>query len=157
MRGLGFNNIPLLRIEELKKIICLERELRLSDKYQEMYSQSDENSVLFEVTDQLQKEAARNSGVEEEDLEEALSELRSCRFNLGADSEFMNFMNEMAIYVRFDRSRRCPLELGQLIPDVPLFPLSISSCCQAEEGVMLKSHLQPNSGRPLVIMAGSGT
>lgn len=126
-----------------KKIIEMlkhENKLRISDKYQEMYDnkQNDDDQEIVEKT--LQKQVLRDFEYNDDTLEEYNSILSHYR----DDEEVKNSV----LYMKYNIVEDCPIKIGETVPDSKIIKLDGTPC-------QLYDFLQDD--RPTVILAGSIT
>jgi hypothetical protein len=126
-----------------KKIIEMlkhENKLRISDKYQEMYDnkQNDDDQEIVEKT--LQKQVLRDFEYNDDTLEEYNSILSHYR----DDEEVKNSV----LYMKYNIVEECPIKIGETVPDSKIIKLDGTPC-------QLYDFLQDD--RPTVILAGSIT
>jgi hypothetical protein len=98
-------------------MLIRENELRLSDEYQQRYNEAEKTSLTswLDVTDELQRQIIRECHLDEE-MEDALLCLR-CATQIYPD------LNDIPLYVRYNRARDGDLQLGDIAPNVPVVQL----------------------------------
>jgi len=99
-------------------MLIRENELRLSDEYQKQYSEAEKTSFSswLDVTDQLQRQIIREFNLDEE-MEDALLCLR-CATQIYPD------LKDIPLYVKYNRARDGDLQIGDIVPDVPIVQLN---------------------------------
>lgn len=119
-------------------------DLRLSDEVQALYALQPESwEWKWQVTDEVQRKVCEEFGFGE-NIEEGLDLMRSC-MTLFPDDEKVK---QTAHYLRQNIHIDCPLRVGEIVPDLPLYTLS-------GEARQLQSTIK--SGRATVLIAGSHT
>jgi len=118
----------------------------MSPGYHELISQRDDLQWIRDVTEEVQKKILAEFGY---DRPEGRMALNYARYQYKEDPE----MNQITVYQRQDRSTEGTLVVGCALPYTMLSTL---------EGEEISLHdyikkIQGNSGRPLVITAGSIT
>jgi hypothetical protein len=98
-------------------MLIRENELRLSDEYQKRYSEAEKTSLSswLDVTDELQRQIIREFNLDEE-MEDALLCLR-CATQIYPD------LKHIPIYVKYNRARDGDLQIGDIVPNVPIVQL----------------------------------
>mmetsp|Transcript_10887 Transcript_10887/g.34685 ORF Transcript_10887/g.34685 Transcript_10887/m.34685 type:complete len:156 (+) Transcript_10887:14-481(+) len=129
--------------ETLISVLKREDELRFSAQVQERYSASDALEHIRDVTVELQKQALREHGIDED---HGLVVLQNARFQYKDDPEF----NGLTVYFRLDTSRRGFLMPGMVAPDAELYTLD-------GDKTSLSSFFAREPSKPLVIFAGSAS
>jgi len=99
-------------------MLIRENELRLSDEYQKRYSDAEKTSFSswLDVTDELQRQIIREFNLDEE-MEDALLCLR-CATQIYPD------LKDIPLYVKYNRARDGDLQIGDIVPDVPIVQLN---------------------------------
>eukprot|EP00658_Telonema_sp_P-2_P013563 TRINITY_DN15138_c0_g1_i6.p2 TRINITY_DN15138_c0_g1~~TRINITY_DN15138_c0_g1_i6.p2 ORF type:complete len:127 (-),score=36.19 TRINITY_DN15138_c0_g1_i6:691-1071(-) len=122
-----------------------EDELRLSDQTQSKYSAAPDDYCSKErITLAVQRKVCREFGFTH-DMEEGLDLLRSATALFPNDQE----VRDSAHWLKFNIVARCPIKVGELVPDVSLF---------RQDGQQTSVHqLLDQSGVPTVLVAGSHT
>merc|ERR1712096_154231 len=118
---------------------------------------SDDPQGLLQVTVDLQRLALSQCGVFEAELDAALQALHSCRHTYADDAEFMNFLADTALYVKFNRCFPGTLQEKHdniLDHDVVLQTLAPLDSDSVVGNTCRLSDLL-SDGHPLVILAGS--
>jgi len=96
-------------------------ELRLSDAVQKRYAeQQDSWDWKWQVTEDVQKQVCREFGFQGNKVEEGLDLLRSACAIFPGDKG----VREAAHYLRYNIHVACPLVVGTVVPNLPLFDLN---------------------------------
>lgn len=122
-------------------------ELRLSDATQRAYSKCEEAGDLYQkirVTEAVQRQVCREFGFGG-NIKEGLEVMRCATAMFPNDAE----VQDSCHYLRHNIHVPCPIQLGALVPDVPLYELDgheqhLHSMCDAFDG-------------PTLVLAGSVT
>jgi hypothetical protein len=137
--------------ELILKVLAREDTLRLSDpSYQLLYTScGDDTDKISFVTKQLQVQALLDSGVDKNEVDEALVALRNMRHDYRYDEEVL----QAAIYHRADHCYGGSLMNGSPVSDVTLYDL------EGNEMSLLKYYekVDGTMTKPLVIVSGSVT
>jgi len=137
--------------EKILKVINIEDKLRLSTPYyQDQYTScGDDTTQIAKVTEQIQIQALKDSGIWELDIPQALIALRNMRHDWRYDNDVLN----SAIYHRADHCTGGKVFNGMEIEDVSLVQLD------GNVTTLLNYYRQvdPNMSKPLVIVSGSVT
>ena len=98
-------------------MLLRENELRLSDEYQQRFCEAEKSSFpsWLDVTDELQRRVIREFNLDEE-MDDALLCLR-CATQMYPD------LKNIPLYIRYNRAREGDLQLGDVVPDVPVVQL----------------------------------
>jgi hypothetical protein len=98
-------------------MLVRENELRLSDEYQKRYSEAEQTSTSswLDVTDELQRQIIREFNLDE-DIDDALLCLR-CATQIYPD------LQNIPLYVQYNRARDGDLQVGDIAPNVPVVQL----------------------------------
>eukprot|EP01102_Stenamoeba_stenopodia_P009751 TRINITY_DN2888_c0_g1_i2.p1 TRINITY_DN2888_c0_g1~~TRINITY_DN2888_c0_g1_i2.p1 ORF type:complete len:276 (-),score=50.29 TRINITY_DN2888_c0_g1_i2:634-1461(-) len=143
----------LLKRKDILAIADIENEMRLSAEYQEKYSLKDDVPHHFAVSDEIQRNALRKFGIQEDDIEKALNEYRSVRMTYKDDTEFLESLKDKLIYMKYDRSRKGSLEVGDFVSEESLSSVIVYKL-EDEVGKPLSIF---KNDKPLVLLAGSYT
>lgn len=98
-------------------------ELRLSEEVQEKYAmEPDSWAWKWQVTEEVQQRVCREFGFEESGagLAEGLDLLRSAIALFPEDEG----IRQAAHYLRHNIHMECPISVGKVVPDIPLFSLA---------------------------------
>ena len=135
-----------MTIEELRRALVHENELRLCEETQRAYAEAEASNETdwMEVTGELQRRVLSGAGVADENMDAALYLLRSASKLFPEQPDFGN-----QIYVKFQRAKQGALRSGDIAPDVFLHDM------QAGRGSSLA--LQCEGALPTVLVAGSYT
>jgi len=127
------------------KMLVREDYLRLSDEAQALYAKRPESFMWkSKVTNDIQEQVAEEFGFED-NVEEGVDLLRSALSLFPGDQTIIN----SAFYLRFNINVPCPLKVGEIVPNTPLFTL---------DGKQKYLHdIVSDSSQPTIIAAGSYT
>lgn len=142
----GSQILNLIPRSIMKQMLKREEELRMSKQYHEKISMHDDLAWIRDVTIDIQKQVLREFGYNNT---AGMTALNYARVQYNDDPE----MNKITVYQRQDRSRLGNLSVDSDLPNVRL-------CTLDGEDTTLHEYIkkiQGNSGRPLVITAGSIT
>lgn len=97
-----------------------EDELRLSEEVQDKYGLYPESwDWKWQVTDEVQRQVCKEFGFAD-NVEEGLDLLRSSQVLFPDDEE----LKQAAHYLKYNIHISCPLQIGCVVPNIPLYNLS---------------------------------
>jgi len=132
--------IPWLDKEILEKMLKRENELRLCEETQNKYYEAEKRSDIdwMKITEELQIRVLNEFEIS--NIEEGLYGLRTSAF---AYPE----LNDIPLYVKYNRTRSGTLSKGDVFPNVSLVNLDLS--------IVELSYFCRKKNTPLVIIGGS--
>jgi hypothetical protein len=136
--------------DKMKLILQREDQLRMSPEYHAMISERDDLGWIKHVTEQLQQNVLIEFGY---DPVQFMPYLHSARARFANNED----MNKLTVYQRMDRSTRGNLVKGATLPNVKLCTLYDEGCCEEVYLYDYIQTIQKESGRPMLISAGSIT
>jgi len=113
-------------------------ELRLSDEVQSLYRKKDERDLEWKctVTENVRRRVCHEFGlVCEEEVEIAIGFLNSALYFFPSDPEILS----SAHYLKNNVFKQCPLQVGDLCPDIQLHSLSSMSAPVSLREFLLQS------------------
>eukprot|EP00698_Gefionella_okellyi_P002070 TRINITY_DN1194_c0_g1_i1.p1 TRINITY_DN1194_c0_g1~~TRINITY_DN1194_c0_g1_i1.p1 ORF type:complete len:246 (+),score=38.08 TRINITY_DN1194_c0_g1_i1:106-843(+) len=145
-----------LSLATLKKMLRRENDLRLSAEYQQRFTSVtktlDAGSMWIHVVEELQERVVREFGYgpSRELVQYGVDLLRAAQAMYPDDQE----IREIALYIKYNRCRDGDLNVGDVAPNVALYPMDNQQFCVPEvpTPLWLLSREQP-----LVLIGGSLT
>lgn len=134
---------------EMKEILKRCNELRFEQHTQDLYSQRDDPAWSAVVTENFHRDVLREHGFVDEDIEDALMQVFSCRWKYRKDPDMQEFFKTL-IHVQFDLTGDGPIQVGDDVPDCKLYDLN-------GKETTLHTFIDEASPQPLVVFAGSWT
>jgi len=153
----GFNRIqwpasepvPIAR-DDLKRLLLIERSVRLSDEAQTKFSAAGMNGAeLAKVTEWTQTRALEEFGLESNDRNLLL--LRSALSFYPNDAE----LQAIPFYSRYNRCQQGNLDVGSSVPDTPLIAIDGSETSLQQHYISRCAELGLQPDVPMVLVGGS--